>query len=455
MNAWKRIIHLLIPVLLLGLAPFGAALAQRVTVTAATPSVAYQGTISLDVVVNGSGFDRSARVQYFVSGTTNPGGIVVRGVAYRSSTELVTTIEVAENALLSSFDIEVTLDSGRKGKGTTLLSVKAKPTDPNSPPPPPTYPEERAWHSFTSNGGATASTNRLYMYGGNNSALTTVPPDLWYYRASVDSWTYVLPASTSNPGPRAHNGLSCGAGACVMGFGNNGFGIVAEPWVYSESANAWTPVVCRKGSACPSARQMVTMVFDRDHGYHLLFGGRGSVGYNDTYTFDVATLKWNLRSPGLKPSERNRAAGLHVPGVGVVIHGGQGYFASAALCDMYAWDGANWNRVLYDTAQPYPCLHSHDLAWDGSGLIVAGGYVDTNDTPNSTNWRFTFAPGGRSGAWSKVPAGTCVAVLGTDAVIHPGARMAYDASTGTRVHFGGEVNTSNGVVRFDNTVECY
>jgi hypothetical protein len=40
-------------------------------------------------------------------------------------------------------------------------------------------------------------------------------------------------------------------------------------------------------------------------------------------------------------------------------------------------------------------------------------------------------------------------------VIHPGARMAYDAATGTRVHFGGEVNTAAGVVRFDNTVECY
>jgi hypothetical protein len=240
-----------------------------------------------------------------------------------------------------------------------------------------------------------------------------------------------------------------------MGFGNNGFGIVAEPWVYSESTNAWTPVVCRKGSACPSARQMVTMEFDPDHGYHLLFGGRGSVGYNDTYSFDVATLKWTLRAPSLKPSERNRAAGLHVPGVGVVMHGGQDYFARSALCDMYAWDGANWNRVLYDTTQPYPCLHSHDFAWDGSGLVVVGGYVDTNDTANSTNWRFTFAPGGRSGAWSKVPAGTCSAVLGTDAVIHPGARMAYDAATGTRVHFGGEVNTSNGVLRFDNTVECY
>jgi hypothetical protein len=452
MNAWKRTSLGCLALFALGFAPTGAALAQ-VKVTSATPPSGYQGT-SIDVVVGGSGFDKTSKVQYFVSGTTNPGGITVKQVVFRSSSELVTTIDVADTALLSSFDIQVTLSSGRKGKGTTLFAVKAKP-GPNPPPPPPTYPEERAWHSFTSNGGATTSTSRLYMYGGANSAGTTVQPYLWYYRASADSWTLVTPVSTSNPGPRQHNGLSCGAGACLMGFGNTGTGIVAEPWVYSESTNAWTADTCRRGSACPSARQMVTMVFDPSHGYHLLFGGRGSVGYNDTYTFDVASLKWSLRSPGLKPSERNRAAALHVPGVGVVMHGGQDYYGRAALCDMYAWDGANWNRVQYDASQPYPCLHSHDLAWDGAGLVVVGGYVDTSDTPSPTNWRFTFAPDGRSGAWSQVPAGTCVAVLGTDAVIHPGARMAYDGSTGTRVHFGGEVNTSNGVVRFDNTVECY
>src|SRR5512139_3097128 len=133
MSGWQRLVFACAACLLLGAAPSGVALAQ-VKVTAATPATAYQGTVSFDVVVNGSGFDRSAKVQYFVSGTTNPGGISVRSVTYRSSTELVTTIDVAETALLSSFDIQVTLDSGPNGKGTTLFSVKPK-LNPNSPPP--------------------------------------------------------------------------------------------------------------------------------------------------------------------------------------------------------------------------------------------------------------------------------------------------------------------------------
>jgi len=125
MNAWKQFTLACLSLLVLGLAPIGAALAQ-VKVTAATPSSAYQGTTSLDVVVSGSGFDNSAKVQYFVSGTTNPGGIAVRRVVFRNSKELVTTIDVADTADLASFDIQVTLASGRKGKGTTLFTVTAK-----------------------------------------------------------------------------------------------------------------------------------------------------------------------------------------------------------------------------------------------------------------------------------------------------------------------------------------
>ena len=83
MSIWKRISLACLAALAMGLVPAGAALAQ-VKVTAATPSSAYQGTISLDVVVSGAGFDNSAKVQYFVSGTTNPGGITVKKVVFRS-----------------------------------------------------------------------------------------------------------------------------------------------------------------------------------------------------------------------------------------------------------------------------------------------------------------------------------------------------------------------------------
>jgi len=454
MNAWKRIALACASLLALGLAPIGAAFAQ-IKVTAATPSSAYQGTVSLDVVVSGSGFDRTAKVQYFVSGTTNPGGITVRNVLFNSSNELVTTIEVADTADLASFDIQVTLSSGRKGKGTTLFSVKAKSTGPTSPPPP-TYPAARAWHSFTSNGGSVVAMPRLYMYGGAGSDWATVPADFWFYTASAHTWTLVTPTGTANPGPRQHTGLSCGAGSCVLATGSNGFGLTDETWVYSEATNAWAQVSCGRRVVCPAPRQMVTMAFDSGRGNHLLFGGRGSSsGFNDTLTLDPATLKWTLRAPSFKPSERNRAAAVHVPGIGVVMHGGQPWQAGTVYCDLFAWSGSEWAPITYAVNQPRPCLHSHDMAWDGQGLVVTGGYLDTNDTPSTMNWRFTFAADGRSGVWSQVAGGTCQPIDGTDAVIHPGARMAYDDQAATRVYFGGEMNGPTGVIRYGITVECY
>lgn len=109
----------------LWLLPLGAAQAQ-VAVTSADPSSAPQGTVSLDVTVNGNGFDNSAAVSFLVTGTTNPGGITVKKVSVRGSRKLIATIEIADTAVVSNFDIQVELSGGRKGKGTSLFAVIPK-----------------------------------------------------------------------------------------------------------------------------------------------------------------------------------------------------------------------------------------------------------------------------------------------------------------------------------------
>jgi hypothetical protein len=109
----------------LALAPLAMANAQ-VSVTAANPSSAEQGTIALDVEVSGSGFNSSASVTFYVTGTADTGGITVKKVAVTGSKKLIATIDVAEDAVVASFDIEVKLSNGGKGKGTTLFAVKEK-----------------------------------------------------------------------------------------------------------------------------------------------------------------------------------------------------------------------------------------------------------------------------------------------------------------------------------------
>lgn len=130
MNAWNRKVIACVALAVLGLAP--AVAAPPVTVSLATPPSAERGTIALDVVVNGNGFNPSARVDYLVTGTNKTGGITVSKVVFRSPKELVTTIDVAETADLGNFDIQVMLDDGRKGKGTSLFSVRSKSGSPDS-----------------------------------------------------------------------------------------------------------------------------------------------------------------------------------------------------------------------------------------------------------------------------------------------------------------------------------
>jgi len=125
MNVLKNVLLPTISLIVLAFAPLGVAWSQ-VKVTAATPSSTVQGTISLDVVVSGSGFDSTSKAQFFVTGSTNPGGITVKKTVFRNSKEIVATIDVADTANIANFDIQVTLDSGRKGKGTTLFTVQKK-----------------------------------------------------------------------------------------------------------------------------------------------------------------------------------------------------------------------------------------------------------------------------------------------------------------------------------------
>jgi hypothetical protein len=463
MNTWKRIVLACLSFLAMGFAPFGAALAQ-VKVTAATPASAYQGTIALDVVVSGSGFNNSAKVQYFVSGTTNPGGITVRKVAFRSSSELVTTIDVADTADLASFDIVVMLDSGRKGKGTTLFSVKARTNGPSTTP---TYPPARHYQGFTSNGGSTNATSRLYMFGGTPGGGMGMN-DLWSY-ANTEStgatWTFI-PGGNTTPGPRRSLGWSCGGGQCVAANGTSGASMLKETWVYSESTQTWSQVACNNRRVlCPSARMGPAIAYDPSHGVHVLFGGDASMTLlDDTFLFDATTRTWKQVGGGVTPSARTSAAATFVPGVGIVMSGGWGNpCCVTTLNDMHVWDGSSWapivSTVQSDPPRGVPTLANHSIAWDAArnALIVTSGFLTSWHTANEQTWYVTFSRsnGAWQATWILASGIGCQSVAGSppDAVVHQGAMMAFDSVAGVQVFFGGE-DPDDVFLAYGNTVEC-
>jgi uncharacterized delta-60 repeat protein len=103
-----------------------SAVQAQVQVTAADPPSAAQGTLNLNVKVTGKGFKNGAKAKWFVTGTTDPGGVQVNSTTFVNSGELTANITVADTAVIASFDIAVTNPDGRGGKGTELFAVTAK-----------------------------------------------------------------------------------------------------------------------------------------------------------------------------------------------------------------------------------------------------------------------------------------------------------------------------------------
>ncbi len=104
---------------------FSPRLVAQITVTNANPNSATQGSMNLNVTVGGSGFKKGAKAQWFVSGTTNPGGVTVNSTTVNSSNQLTANITVASDGNTGNFDIQVTNTDGRTGKGSELFAVKA------------------------------------------------------------------------------------------------------------------------------------------------------------------------------------------------------------------------------------------------------------------------------------------------------------------------------------------
>lgn len=104
------------------------AASQDIQVDSASPSAAPQGTVNLDVTITGNGFKKGAQTRWFVTGTTNPGGVTVNSTTFKGATQLVANITVVQDAIIGRFDILVTNTNGRTGKGTDKFAVTPKGT---------------------------------------------------------------------------------------------------------------------------------------------------------------------------------------------------------------------------------------------------------------------------------------------------------------------------------------
>jgi hypothetical protein len=102
--------------------------AAQIQVDSTNPSAAPQGTVNLNVTISGSGFKRGAVAHWYVTGTTDPGGVIVNSTTVNGSSKITANITVALDAVTSGFDVVVQNSDGRTGKGTDAFTVTTKGT---------------------------------------------------------------------------------------------------------------------------------------------------------------------------------------------------------------------------------------------------------------------------------------------------------------------------------------
>jgi N-acetylneuraminic acid mutarotase len=139
--------------------------------------------------------------------------------------------------------------------------------------------------------------------------------------SQTGKWTQLFPKN-SPPG-RGQFGMAYLEDDKVMIFGGDGDKpqCLGDTWIYDLSDNEWTEVKC---DTSPKPRTHPVMVYIGD-GKALLFGGCLNNGTNygdDTWIFDIKTMKWKELHPVRKPYRRDRASYAYLGNNQILLYSG-------------------------------------------------------------------------------------------------------------------------------------
>ncbi len=189
----------------------------------------------------------------------------------------------------------------------------------------------------------------------------------------------------------------------------------------------WVPIT--PVGATPIHRWGHRIVYDAARDTVVLYGGYDNANYlDDTWEYDPAAQSWSLRAPSSFPSSRAEYAMVYdTSRQRVVLYSGANTVPMSGhhLPGLWEWDGATWSFIN----PPGPTgRHGHAGAFDSdrNRLVLAFSKHGETDT-----WEFAPAAAGQpfGGAWSFRANG-----FPTSRAFNA---MAYDASRGRTVAFGG------------------
>lgn len=187
----------------------------------------------------------------------------------------------------------------------------------------------------------------------------------------------------------------------------------------------------RSPSVSPPARVEHVMAYDALRQETVLFGGSGGYPFADSWVWNGTT--WTQRFPAISPTARALAAMVYDSNYEhVVLFGGQDSVGNV-LGDMWIWNGITWTQQTENESSPTPGPHfGHAMAYDASRghAVLFGGY---------TTYGTGSSPASDTWLWD----GT--RWINPAPAIRPSARamhaMAYDGDRAQTVLFDGVLST--------------
>ena len=255
------------------------------------------------------------------------------------------------------------------------------------------------------------------LFGGSSDSGPGNLHDTWQWDGA--RWTQTAPAVSPPAVAGGTMAYDSSRRVSVLFGGSGSAGNSSSTWEW-DGTN-WTQ---RGPATSPPARVWAAMTYDSARGRIVLFGGDGPNGLlADTWTYDGTT--WTQMSPASAPSPRDGSALTFDPSRGRAVLFG-GHDSNGRLADTWEWDGAHWMQIPTTTAPHARFWES--IAFDtqrGKTVLFGGDHFQPNDLGESNDtWEWDGSQWTHDFPAAAPP-------------IRSGQSMAYDATRGRMVVFGG------------------
>lgn len=229
------------------------------------------------------------------------------------------------------------------------------------------------------------SMGKLILFGGQSADLFF--NDTWIFDFESEIWSSLEISSSPIPSPRY------GLPAAINGEGNfvisHGFtfeGRFDDTWSLDLSTNTWTDVSPSDGASRPLKRCLHEMIWDRDSGRLLLYGGCssgfGPCPQGDLWAFDPTSREWTELTPTNGPAPRSNPAWIYDKSAKrTLLIGGltESGYTTDVWSGKFSGEGFDWEAQETASDAPSPRA-SHDIVLARGDIYLFGGSGDAGTT---------------------------------------------------------------------------